>query len=158
MDRGKLFHILKAYVKRPLPFLNGIVPGTSSLCSRTRENDLILSCRGSFAVHCGDYLRSGDHLQSGIIWNLSAILSLKSRHFQFVFYPFKTLIWECLLNISDHMFSFRIICRCHNKGSAFKSVIIRRWVLVQPRFEPSTGAALINSPMMFGNKNTIAKA
>lgn len=67
VDRGKLFHILKAYVKRPLPFLNGIVPGTSSLCSRTRENDLILSCRGSFAVHCEGYLQSVNHLQSGII-------------------------------------------------------------------------------------------
>ena len=67
VDRGKLSNILQVYVKRLLPFLNGIVPGTSSLCSRTRENDLILSCRGSFAVYFGGYLRSGNHLQCGII-------------------------------------------------------------------------------------------
>ena len=30
------------------------------------------------------------------------------------------------------------ICRCHNKGSAFSSVVLRPWVLVRPEFEPAT--------------------
>ena len=29
-------------------------------------------------------------------------------------------------------------CRCHCRGSTFSSVILRPWVLVQPRFEPAT--------------------
>ena len=30
------------------------------------------------------------------------------------------------------------ICRYHNKGSAFSSVILRPWLLVRPEFEPVT--------------------
>ena len=30
------------------------------------------------------------------------------------------------------------ICRCHNRGSTFSSVILRPWVMVWPGFEPVT--------------------
>ena len=33
---------------------------------------------------------------------------------------------------------FITVCRCHNKGSTFSSVILRPWVLVRPGFEPAT--------------------
>ena len=42
------------------------------------------------------------------------------------------------------------ICRCHNKGGIFSSIILRPWGLVRPGFEPTTSRSadrrLINWP------------
>ena len=51
------------------------------------------------------------------------------------------------------------ICRCHYKGGAFSTIILRPWVLVWPGFEPATSRTLIRcSATGWGNRSAIPLA
>ena len=70
--------------------------------------------------------------------------TLYKQHCGFFYVPQESEEWESCETgrMVFHPYSRRLecltFCRCHCKGSTFSSVILRPWVLVQPRFEPAT--------------------
>ena len=49
------------------------------------------------------------------------------------------------------------ICRCHDKGSTFSSVILRPWVLVRPRFELTTSRSAGRRSTNWANRAAVTE-